>query len=466
MKKTLAVLTFFLLGGAVYSQQSWNMTYHDSWQASHTGAYYNDCWGYVDSAGREYAIFGSNRSTHFLDVTNPDDIVHVGTFDGVNTNTVWRDFKVWSHYAFGVNDGGGIGSLQIFDLQYLPDSVVKIYDNDSLGSNTHNIQMWRSELYMIDNRGSNPNGSSFSNPVRVVDVSDPFNPTTIGGFYDNNYPTHDGYVYHDTLYLNVIFGPNTGLYVMNFRAPAFPTIIGSMTNYPEKGLNHSCWGTWDRNTLVMIDETHGSAVKVVDVSNPANPQTVSTFRTFAGAIAHNPFIVDTLAFISYYHDGLQVWSIADPANPVQVAYYDTDTTLGSGSNYSGYEGCWGTYPFFPSGTLIASDINNGLFTITLDGWTAPTPPPLPVGLDPADDVWKMSVYPNPSSGKVTISLDEPVNQNILVELYSIDGKKAYSKRVTGTFGNYDFDFSSLSSGLYQVRVSAENYERRARLILN
>ncbi len=440
---------------------------HDNWTASHAGAYYNDCWGYVDSNGREYAILGSNRATHFLDVTDPSNIVHVGTFDGRNLNTTWRDFKVWEHYAFGVNDGGG-GSLQIFDLQYMPDSVVKIYDHDSLGNSTHNIQMWRSDLYMIDNKGTDSNGQGFRWPIRVVSVEDPHNPKTVGGLFNTDYNLgHDIYIWHDTVYLSVYFSATKdGLHVFNFRAPKYPQLIGSLTNYPEAGINHSSWGTWDRKTLVMADETHGSGLKTVDISDPTNMTTLAVFRTFPGAIAHNPFIVDTLAFVAYYHDGLQVWSIADPSNPKHIAYYDTDTAHGGGSNYPGYLGCWGTYPFFPSGTLIASDVTNGLFTITLDGWTPPPPPPLPVGLDQQSIAEVgLNIYPNPSTGKVTISLDNSIDEVLKVELFNTNGNRVYHANVEGKFGIFDFDFSHIGTGLYMVRVHGDGFEKRNRIIL-
>ena len=464
VNKYVQFFLLFLFPALLFAQNSWNMTYHDSWQASHQGAYYNDCWGYVDSAGREYAILGSNKATHFLDVTDPNNIVHVQSFNGANQHTIWRDFKVWDHYAFGVNDGAD-GSFQIFDLQYLPDSVVKIYDEDTLGSTTHNIQMWRSDLYMIDNSGSGP-GGFYTYPLRVVSVQDPFNPTTVGGIFDQTFGKgHDLYVYHDTVYLSYISGANEGLFIYDFRAPAYPNLVGSLTSYPESGANHSSWGNWDNDVLIMCDEFHNSAVKVIDISDKTNPTTITTFKTHPGAMAHNPFVVDTLVFIAYYHDGLQVWSIADPANPYQVGYYDTDTTVGGGSNYPGFLGCWGTYPFFPSGTLIASDITNGLFTVTLNGWNPPPPPPLPVGLEEEKITGRLSVYPNPSKGNMTIDLGSQVDQILQVEVFGVDGKRIINNRVEGHFQRYDFDLSSYQKGLYLVRVHGPNFEKRGRIIL-
>ncbi len=46
-----------------------------------------------------------------------------------------------------------------------------------------------------------------------------------------------------------------------------------------------------------------------------------------------------------------------------MGYYDTDTDP---TTYSGFSGAWGTYPYFPSGLVIASDMKKGLFVLELD----------------------------------------------------------------------------------------------------
>lgn len=43
---------------------------------------------------------------------------------------------------------------------------------------------------------------------------------------------------------------------------------------------------------------------------------------------------------------------------IKVAEYDTY----EGQTIS-YDGCWGVYPFLPSGTALAADITNGLFIV-------------------------------------------------------------------------------------------------------
>jgi hypothetical protein len=45
----------------------------------------------------------------------------------------------------------------------------------------------------------------------------------------------------------------------------------------------------------------------------------------------------------------------------EVAHFDT--FLAPAANSAGTNGAWGVYPFFPSGTVVISDISNGLFVL-------------------------------------------------------------------------------------------------------
>jgi hypothetical protein len=82
--------------------------------------------------------------------------------------------------------------------------------------------------------------------------------------------------------------------------------------------------------------------------------------TASNSIAHNPFIKGDSVYISYYHEGVQVYDISNPNAPVNVSYYDTEP---SNTNYNGYRGTWGVYPYLPSGNIIASDVARGLFVL-------------------------------------------------------------------------------------------------------
>ena len=56
-------------------------------------------------------------------------------------------------------------------------------------------------------------------------------------------------------------------------------------------------------------------------------------------------------------------SIKDPMNPKEIAFFDTDPFR---PNTAGFNGAWNVFPFFKSGTIIVSSIEQGLF-IDQDG---------------------------------------------------------------------------------------------------
>ena len=59
--------------------------------------------------------------------------------------------------------------------------------------------------------------------------------------------------------------------------------------------------------------------------------------------------------MSYYVDGTRVLDISNPSDPMLVGYFDTSDLSGL------YDGNWGTYAYLPSGYIISSDRQNGLF---------------------------------------------------------------------------------------------------------
>ncbi len=58
------------------------------------------------------------------------------------------------------------------------------------------------------------------------------------------------------------------------------------------------------------------------------------------------------AYISYYTKGIRVLNVANPLSPTELAYYDTPGV--SGYVFPVYNGPWGVYPYFASGTILAS----------------------------------------------------------------------------------------------------------------
>ena len=451
MKKllTLALACLGLLS-AQAQNPALNMSELGTWRHADPSRYYNDCWGYVAN-GREYAILGSNWGTHFIDVTNPANPVEVNSFQGSNTNVVWRDFKTNGHYAYGVADGWGNNSLQIFDLSDLPNSVTKVYDSQALTWATHNIFIDNNKLYLCST--SLPGQGTRS--VDILSLADPENPQYLNTIQLPSSAVHDAFIRNDTAYLS---GEYPGMYIYNVADPMNPQLISSITNYPYQGYNHSSWITADGKTMVVADEVPaGLPLKLFDISDIQNPQYISDFRSNVGATPHNPYILGDFVIISYYKDGVQVYNIADPANPVRVGFYDTYPDNG---NYyapdDDYQGCWGVYPFLPSGNIIASDITYGLFVLT-NPYTVTSAP----GSELAE---QLRVYPNPASGSFNVKLSETaINPSFTLVNTLGQQVQLTANKVAGT--TYGFNTTGLAAGFYTLQVTANGQTATQKLVI-
>ena len=208
--------------------------------------------------------------------------------------------------------------------------------------------------------------------VIILDIAtNPALPTLIASLNLQSY-THDLSVRNDTAYMNNGYD---GLKIIDFTVPTAPVTLASLPSYPQQGYNHSCWLTENGDYLAMCDETRNKSCKMVDVRNMNNIGVASHFRSAllgpadTTSIAHNPLIIGQYVCVAYYHDGIQIWDIANPASPQHVAGYDTWPN----TNYNDWYGAWGCYPFLPSGTILGSDVHNGLYVFRV-----PFPFPRPI----------------------------------------------------------------------------------------
>ena len=308
------------------------------------GGSYTDVYGVAINGG-EYAVIGSTMGAHIIDVTNPSQSYEAafvpGAFQG--SLVTHRDYFHMDNYLYAVCDQGS-STLQIIDLSNLPNSVTVIYDTDSLISTTHNI--------FIDTL----NKKLYTTSGKVFDISDPINPSFLfhmGFFY------HDLYVENDTGYFNC-FSNGLQIYEMTANSPQY---LGSLTSYPDQGTNHSGWKK--DSIYIMADENGGLSLKVIDVSDLNNLQVIALFNSGvlpSPAVPHNLIIRDNFVYVSYYCDGLQVFDISNPNNPIKAGYYDTYPSI----YCSGFKGNWGVDPQLPSGIILVSDVQSGLFVLEFD----------------------------------------------------------------------------------------------------
>ena len=408
---------------------------------------YNEVWGYAQG-GREYAIIGSTMGTHVLDITDVaqgqvNEVAFVpGAFQGVGV--VHRDMKTLGHHLYIVCDEGP-STLQVVDLQYLPDSVVTVYDSDDLLVRAHNIFIDTAQARMYSCGGS----SQFS----VYDLQDPAQPVLLLDL-EADVPwwgpavgyVHDAYVRDGIAWCH----DEDGFSVVDLGDVNAPQLLGSLTVYPEPGYNHSGWLHEDGTHYAMCDETHGSRMKLLDVSDLSDIQVDTLFSTGVDtlSIAHNAVWNGDLLHVSYYHDGYWVWRLLADGSLVEVGHYDTSLE----PHAENYKGAWGVYPFLPSGRVLVSDMQTGLWVLEIDGTASiPDPAQRPIGL---------GAHPNPTSGHLIIDLGSDARAQI--RLLDLRGRVVWEGRSTGRTSQADL--SGLPAGTYVVEA-VRSGERTTTLII-
>lgn len=318
---------------------------------SYNGDALSNIGGYVDSAGNEYALVGYEQGLSIVDVTNP--ATPVVKFNIPGTTSIWREVKTWQNYAY-VTTEGCCNGLQIVNLGYLPDSVqVKYWTGDGAIAGQletiHALHVEEGYVYLF---GSNLfNGSGL-----IVDLTDPWNPV-----YKSHTPgtyIHDGYVRNDTLWSAHIYDGYFSVFnVTNKSNPVLLATQNTPTNF-----THNTWLNDAGTVLFTTDENTGSYLGSYDITDLNNIRELDRLQLTpgSGSVIHNTHTLNDYEVISWYKDGVAIVDVSRPDNMIVTGFYDT-YPQGSGN---GFNGAWGVYPFLPSGNLVVSDIDNGLFVLT------------------------------------------------------------------------------------------------------
>ncbi|MEO8665897.1 MAG: choice-of-anchor B family protein [Ignavibacteria bacterium] len=349
---SLLMLLFFSINDSPAQLGNKNMYLLKNLNQHYTPTLYAAVWGYKANDGREYAIMGCPTGTAFVDITNPADIHEVSFLTGPTSS--WREMKTYSHYAYIVSEAFNSG-IQIVDLQYLPDSIHFVKQFVPLShTSTHSISQSGPYLYL---NGCNP---SFvpNQGIAILDLSaDAVTPVLRGkwtGFY-----VHDCRIVNDTIYTANIFDQNVS--IIDARNKDLPVTITTFVNLPGSG-PHNTALTADGNRLFVTDEigTAPYLLKVWNIEDFKNITYVTSWQPtgITASIVHNIEIYGNYAHVAHYTAGVRILNIQNPDVPVEEAWYDT-YPLNDGTSYNG---CWGVY-MFPSGKIIASDRNTGLYIL-------------------------------------------------------------------------------------------------------
>lgn len=407
----------------------------------HHSAGYNDCWGYTAPDGQEYALLGVQSGTSIIDITDAANASEV-TFIP-STFSLWKDIKTYQHYAYAVNENGM--GLQIIDLSNLPASATLVATFTGFTS-MHNIFIDENSGILYASPGS---GSS---PAIAYSLANPVAPVQLSTFGIHN---HDAYARNNTIYLSEGWDGSFSIY--DLTTPAAPSLLARF-NIPSPGYVHNAWLTEDGNHLMTTEETNGKTVKMWNIQNLGNITLESEYLGPNG-IAHNTHIKGNYAYLSHYQSGLRIVDVSDPTAMTEVGYYDTADA-------------WGAWPFFDSGKVLISDIQDGLYIVFFDGAVIN-----PTVIDDKGEVPKefyvSANYPNPFNPSTTIEYQLSQSSPVNLSIYNSLGQKVRTL-VNGAVqpGSHQAVWDGrndageiLSSGMYLYLFKADNFSKTHKMIL-
>ena len=227
--------------------------------------------------------------------------------------------------------------------------------------------------------GSSGGGKTCGGGLHMINIQDPRNPTFAGCFADKSTGrsgtgyTHDAqcvmYDGPDEEYQGreICVGSNeTAVSVADVTNKDSAKAI-STASYPDHAYVHQGWFTENQRYFYQndeLDEIQGKAEQsrtlIWDMKDLDNPKLVKELMLPEKSSDHNLYVKGDKMYQSNYKSGLRILDISDPTNPEEVAHFDTQPY---GKNSPGFQGSWSNYPYFDSGIVVVSSIGEGLFVL-------------------------------------------------------------------------------------------------------
>jgi len=369
----------------------------------------SDVWGYTAN-NTEYALVCVQNGVSIVDVSDPTAPKEIQFVEGASA--VARDIKTYKGFAYSTN--GKEDGLLIIDLNELPDTVAveKFTGTDETTfTASHNLFIDEFGFLYVVGHNIGPGG------VLIFDLKTGSWSPELVGIYSDNY-VHDVYAKENILYTS----EGDRMAIVDASNKDSLKILGTQKTY---GYTHNSWLSENGSTLFTTDETSGTWVVAWDISSPEDIKELGKAQsTIDGeVIPHNTLWFNNYLVTSFYTDGLVIFDVANPKALVKIAQVDTAPQFSG----DGYNGCWGAYPFLPSGNILATDIEEGLYVLKAN--------------------YKRAAL---LSGIVTDSLS-----NDLLDDVKITIKNHNAEAITGIDGGYIIGLAD--EGTYEVEFSKQGY---------
>jgi hypothetical protein len=187
---------------------------------------------------------------------------------------------------------------------------------------------------------------------------------------------HDFYVgYHPDTAEDRFYGGGTGgYYIYDVTDLQNPQLRITLTGVSGVSYGHTFTPSPDGRYVVAETEYQYAPLRIFDLqpaldgerTNINNP--ISAFTADWRNLVHNHEVRWPFVFVSGYLDGLQVFNLSDPLNPVTVGYYDTYIGPPNTDRYSQFNGAFGIDVRNADGLIVISDMSTGFWTFRMDGF--------------------------------------------------------------------------------------------------
>ncbi len=204
------------------------------------------------------------------------------------------------------------------------------------------------------------------------------------GFGPGGY--HDFYIGYDPATgKDKFYGAGRGgYYVYDITTPESPELLFSMTGTPGVTGGHTFTPTPDGKYAVTESEYQYAPLRIFDIQPGQRGERRNIRRPIGAwtadwrALAHNHEVRWPYVFVSAYEDGLQIFNMMDPENPITVGWYytyDGPHQRGYGgsqaTNYMGtsvMNGAFGVDVRNVDGLIVISDSATGFWLFRLEGF--------------------------------------------------------------------------------------------------
>ena len=244
-----------------------------------------------------------------FDVSNPRSPVQTASIQLPNDG-YWNG--VWAKDNALYVASGDSGVL-VFDLENPAQPAFLRNHPGGSRIDVHTVFVEGNRLYAMS---PSPNQETL-----IFDVTRPLEPQLLTRYAHpggTGYP-HDAFAYAGRLYIN---HTTDGFLIVGLEGEA-PALLGRY-GYAYAFSHANAVGTFNGRTVAFEGgETLGAHVRVLDVTNPSGIAKIGEYKLRSLTSVHNMVLVGTRLYVAYYHEGVRMLDVSNPAQPREVAHFNT-----------------------------------------------------------------------------------------------------------------------------------------------